>query len=42
MELHGLRDVILEDSDIDEEDEGALAEDEAKNGEAYAELVSGQ
>ena len=33
------REVILEDSEIHEDDEEALAEDEAKNGEAYAELV---
>src|SRR4029434_11152654 len=39
MDLRGLREVILEDPQIDEEDEVALAEDEAKNGEAYAELV---
>ena len=39
MELRGLRDIILEEPEIDSEDEGAIAEDEAKNGEAYAELV---
>ena len=39
MELRGLREVILEDPQTEEEDEVALAEDEAKNGEAYAELV---
>ena len=39
MELRGLREVILDDPQIDENDEEALAEDEAKNGEAYAELV---
>lgn len=39
MELRGLRDVILDNPEIDSEDEGAIAEDEAKNGEAYAELV---
>lgn len=39
MELRGLREVILEEPVIPDEDEAALAEDEAKNGEAYAELV---
>ncbi|KAI4888112.1 hypothetical protein NFI96_008428, partial [Prochilodus magdalenae] len=39
MELRSLRETITEKPDIDEGDEGALAEDEAKNGEAYAELV---
>ncbi|KAG7479129.1 Retrovirus-related Pol poly from transposon TNT 1-94 [Solea senegalensis] len=39
MELRGLREVILEEPEIADEDEAALAEDEAKNGEAYAELV---
>ena len=39
MELRRLREVVLEDPEIDEDDEAALAEDEAKNGEAYAELV---
>ena len=32
MELRGLRDVVLESPEIDSEDEEALAEDEAKNG----------
>ena len=39
MELRRLREVISKDPEIDEEDEEALAEDEEKNGEAYAELV---
>lgn len=39
MELRSLREVILEEPEIPDEDEAALAEDEAKNGEAYAELV---
>src|SRR4029434_5879056 len=39
MELRRLREVILKDPEIDEDDEEALAEDEEKNGEAYAELV---
>ena len=39
MELRGLGEVITEDPTIDVEDEAALAEDETKNGEAYAELV---
>lgn len=40
MELCGLREVIMEYLEIAEEDEAALVEDEAKNGEAYAELYS--
>ena len=39
MELRRLREVILKDPEIDEDDKEALAEDEEKNGEAYAELV---
>lgn len=39
MELYGLREVILENPQIAQEEAEALAEDEAKNGEAYAELV---
>lgn len=39
MELCGPREVILEDPQIDEGDKEGLADDEAKNGEAYAELV---
>lgn len=39
MELRGLQQVLLEDPNIDEDDEEALAEDERLNGEAYAELV---
>ena len=39
MELRNLREVILEEQEIPDEDKAALAEDEAKNGEAYAELV---
>ena len=39
MELRRLREVILKDPEINEDDEEALAEDEEKNGEAYAELV---
>lgn len=39
MELRSLREVILEDPQIPTDDAEALAEDEAKNGEAYAELV---
>lgn len=39
MELRGLRDTIMEVPTIDANDAAALAEDEEKNGEAYAELV---
>ena len=39
MELRSHREVILEDPEIPNEDEAALVEDEAKNGEAYAQLV---
>ena len=39
MELRRLREVILKDPEINEDDEEALAEDEEKNGKAYAELV---
>ncbi|KAJ7985239.1 hypothetical protein DPEC_G00350020 [Dallia pectoralis] len=39
MELRCLRKVITEDPQIAEENEAALAEDEEKNREAYAELV---
>lgn len=39
MELRGPREVILVVTQIDEDDKATLAEDEAKNGEAYAELV---
>lgn len=39
MELRGLTEVIVDNPQIDEDDKEAIAEDEAKNGEAYAELV---
>lgn len=39
MELRGLREVLLEEPDIDADNEEALAEDDQKNREAYAELV---
>ncbi|KAK0139792.1 hypothetical protein N1851_023293 [Merluccius polli] len=39
LNLRGLREVILEDPLIDGEDKAALADNESKNGEAYAELV---
>lgn len=40
MELRGPRSAdLLENPQIPAEEEGALADDELKNGEAYAELV---